>query len=347
MVTKIRDREQGDLRQKIGPQHSGGGFQTQTERSEQWTVDPFWEMDRPTPFSQRGMLGPSTAPTGQDQYAQIPAKEGEIDCETDQDPSIIEVPAFNWARYVGVKSVQCVKMGHAPKTAAREENNWDLEQVVRETEKNFSTVTDLQLLATETTNDTSLSKTLVYMELQQHDMMKEEYQTHKKKLSSRFGLVLIEDKVIVPKNLPTTIISAPAQRPPRHQQDDAGSITLLVTTKDRGGTKETCNPCKMSGKNIRRNIPNTETYSLPLLNSPNEESNWVPLDQSRKTTVDSSFYCPFTRFSKWPVASFCTSTDEATVVNFLEQYSRLNGIPKTIRADEATAITGRLFRGFC
>ena len=30
----IRGREQGDLRQKIGAQHSGG-FQPQTERSEQ------------------------------------------------------------------------------------------------------------------------------------------------------------------------------------------------------------------------------------------------------------------------------------------------------------------------
>ena len=40
----MRGREQHDLRQKIGPQHSGG-FQPQTRRSEQWTVDPFWEVD--------------------------------------------------------------------------------------------------------------------------------------------------------------------------------------------------------------------------------------------------------------------------------------------------------------
>ena len=45
---KMRGREQGDLRQKIGPQQSGC-FQPQTRRSEQWTVDPFWELDRPTP----------------------------------------------------------------------------------------------------------------------------------------------------------------------------------------------------------------------------------------------------------------------------------------------------------
>ena len=41
----IRGREQGILTQRFGPQHSGE-FQPQTKRSEQWTVDPFWEIDQ-------------------------------------------------------------------------------------------------------------------------------------------------------------------------------------------------------------------------------------------------------------------------------------------------------------
>ena len=53
------------------------------------------------------------------------------------------------------------------------------------------------------------------------------------------------------------------------------------------------------------------------------------------------------RYRKWPAASFCTSTDGETAVTFLEQYIRLNGIPKTIRTVIATASTGRLFRDFC
>ena len=71
-------------------------------------------MDRPTPVQQHqsDRPGPSSAP--------IPIEEGEIDSETDQDPSLPEVPAINWARYGGVKSVQHVKMGHAPRIAAEE-----------------------------------------------------------------------------------------------------------------------------------------------------------------------------------------------------------------------------------
>ena len=75
--------------------------------------------------------GPSSAP--------IPMEEDEIDSETDQDPSVLEKPPSNWARYVGVESVQDVKMGHAPRIAAEEQNDWNLEQAARETEKNFST----------------------------------------------------------------------------------------------------------------------------------------------------------------------------------------------------------------
>ena len=107
-------------------------------------------------------------------------EEGEIESETDQDPSVLEVPAINWARYVGVKSVQYVKMGHASKIKALEENNWDLGQAVKETERKFST--DLQLLMNETTNDPTLLKTLVCLERQQHEQIPDEYLPHKKKL---------------------------------------------------------------------------------------------------------------------------------------------------------------------
>ena len=157
-------------------QEPAGGFQPETRRQEQWTVDPFWDVDRPqTPANTEDRPGPS-------QQQPIPMEEGELDSESDQDPSILEVPAINWAKYAGVKSVQYIKMGHAPRTTAEEQNDWDLGNAVRESEKNFST--DLQLLMTETTNDPTLLKTLVCLERQQQDNIPEEYQQCRRKLSS-------------------------------------------------------------------------------------------------------------------------------------------------------------------
>ena len=69
----------------------------------------------------------------------------------------------------------------------QEDNNWDLEQAVRETEKNFST--NLQFLMSETTNDPTLLKTLVCLERQQQDQIPHEYQPKQEKTIEpvRFG----------------------------------------------------------------------------------------------------------------------------------------------------------------
>ena len=202
---------------------------------------------------------------------------------------------------------------------------------------------------TETTNDPTLLKTLVCLERQQHELIPEEYQTHRKKLSSRFGLVFIEDKTIVPKNLRATVIRL------LHKGHTAiNQMTLTARhfwwprmTEAIQKKCESCLPCKMSGKNNEPNIPSTETNSLPPLNNPNEE---IQLDfPGLITESNRQFYnlLSIERYSKWPAASFCASTYGEMAVKFLEQHTRLNGVPKPIRTDKATAFTGLLFRDFC
>ena len=53
------------------------------------------------------------------------------------------------------------------------------------------------------------------------------------------------------------------------------------------------------------------------------------------------------RYSERSVASLCNTTDGETAIQFLEQYCNLNGIPKTVRTDKASAFTGRQFNNFC
>ena len=89
----------------------------------------------------------------------------------------------------------------------------------------------------------------------------------------------------------------------------------------------------MSGKSIKSDIPSTEKNHLPRLENPNEE---IQLDFIGPITVDNRRFhvlLSMDRFSKWPAASFCTSTDGETTIKFLEQYIQLNGVPKTIRTD--------------
>ena len=272
---------------------------------------------------------------------------GEIGSETDQDQSVLEVPAINWAKYVGVKSVQYIKMGHAPKMDTEEPNNWDLGNVVRETEKYFAT--DLELLMTETTNDPSLLKAVVCLERQQHDNIPEKYSPYEKKLSSRYGLIFYEDKITVPKDLRTTIISLLQKR---HTAIIKMSIAARHFNWPRiieaiQKTGDNCVPCKMSGKHIKPKIPSTEKIQLPPISKPNEE---IQLNFIGPITKKNHRFCillSIDQFSKLPAASFCKSTGSRTSINFLEQYINLNGIPKTIKTDKATAFTSRVFGEFC
>ena len=95
--------------------------------------------------------------------------EKEIDSETDQDPFVLEVSTTNWAWYVGTKKSNTSKWDmHQEWQPAEKDNDRDLEQVVRETEKSFST--DLLLLMTDTTRNPSLLQTLRILERQQHEM---------------------------------------------------------------------------------------------------------------------------------------------------------------------------------
>ena len=109
---------------------------------------------------------------------------------------------------------------------------------------------------------------------------------------------------------------------------------------------DNCIPCKLSGQIIEPNIPKSEQNNLTPLSAPNEE---IQLDVIGPITDQNRrFYILLSmdRYSKWPAASLCKTTHGETVIKFLEQHCNLNGIPKTIRTNKATAFIGRQFRNF-
>ena len=245
-------------------------------QSDEYTAD--WQFTSSAPQNFRGGFvqrtqnnQPGTSHSKPATQEDIPMEEGEISSDSELAPSVLEVPTINWANYLGVKSVQYIKMGHAPKVQALEQNNRDLENTVRETEKEFAT--DLQLLMTETTNDLKLVKSLVCLERQQYDNIPDKYCLYKKKLSTRYGLVFFEDKIIVPLNLRTTVISLLHKGHPviNKMTLSAKHFWWPKLTEAIQRKCDNCIPCKLSGKSIKPNIPKTEQNSLPPLSAPNEE----------------------------------------------------------------------------
>ena len=160
----------------------------------------------------------------------------------------------------------------------------------------------------------------------QHDNNLEEYSIYKKRLSSRYGFVFYEDKIIVPKSLRTTIISLLHKGHPAINKMSMATrhfwwprITEAIQKKC-----DNCVPCKMAGKSITPNTPSTEKSQLPPLNKPNEE---IQLDFIGPITErNRRFYIlvSMDRFSKRPAASFCKSTDSQTAVRKFKRHTENN-----------------------
>ena len=114
----------------------------------------------------------------------------------------LDVPAINFKRYLGTTGVRYIQMGQA--SHIQNENKWDLEETIRQADQKFTT--DLKTIAIETTNDEKLLKTLVCLERRTLEQIPDDYKPYHEKLSTRFGVVFYDDRIIIPKSLRTTII---------------------------------------------------------------------------------------------------------------------------------------------
>ena len=109
-----------------------------------------------------------------------------------------------------------------------------------------------------------------------------------------------------------------------------------------------CTQCTQTGKIIKSIIPTTQISELPTLFEPNEELNLDfagPLDSNWGN--NKYILLCIDRFSKFPSAKITSSTSSNTVIEFLQDYFYLHGIPNSIRVDHASCFTSQDFKLFC
>ena len=169
----------------------------------------------------------------------------------------------------------------------------------------------------EAKNDERMLKTKVALEQPYQELIPEEYHYCRKELSSRYRLVFFEDKIIVPTGLRTTVITLLHKGQPAINKMTNAVRSFWWPRMGEAIQKkcETCAPCRMSGKNIKPNLPSTEGNQRPKLSE--------------------------------PAASCCKTIDGSAAVRVLKQCVNLNSIPNLIRSDKAIAFTGELSRNFC
>ena len=211
-------------------------------------------------------------------------------------------------------------MGQAPIVDSADGEVWKMDKTVQEVKKNFSS-TDLTLLIKETAKDETLVETLILLRktISRFDDIPEDYRMFKKKLSTRFGLVFFEDNIILPRGLRTTVITLlhKGHLASYKMQLSAKGLWWPRISESIQRNCEECVPVQLQVKILNQIFLKPKINHLPKLSEPNEEINWISSDQSNLSTRHFTYSLAMDRYSKWPTASLCKSTNGNTVKNFM------------------------------
>ena len=207
----------------------------------------------------------------------------------------------------------------------------------------------LRTITDETTNDEKLLKTLVCLERRNFEQIPEDYRQNKNNLSTRFGIVFYDDKIIIPKPLRQSVIMLLHKgHPAINKMNHAARLFWWPKlTKDIQSKCNECITCKMSSKSIKPQLPMTEINYLPPAEKPNQEIQLDFIGPIRFKHRRLYILISIDRYSRWPAACICEAPTSKTAKIFLEQNILLKGIPQTIRTDKGTAFIEREFRQMC
>ena len=108
-----------------------------------------------------------------------------------------------------------------------------------------------------------------------------------------------------------------------------------------------CNPCVTIGKNLKSNIPSGKWEPLKLCKKPNEEIqiNFGGPIYNEKNQV--YFLECIDRFSKFTTTENFDRANAQNILKLLQEYALLDGIPRTIRLDQAQCQIDQQIKAFC
>ena len=236
----------------------------------------------------------------------------------------------------------------AKKNSPNTNQNESTEEAIKRAEKDFAL--DLPLLLDDTARDVKILNAIAAIGKQQLDNTFYPYRPHRLHLSTRFGLLFYNDRIVIPENMRTTVIAMI-----HHGHTSAAKMEQLSVAFWWPGIQRviqekavSCPSCRAAGKNIVTQTSSLKKNNLEILTEPNQE---IQLDFAGpiklKTRGDVYILVAMNRFSKWPTAQICKSTDTRTVLKFLTKYFTDNGTPRIIRTDNGGCFKSNEFKQFC
>ena len=133
-------------------------------------------------------------------------------------------------------------------------------ETIKKAEKDFAL--DLLILVDETAIEKNQLESIFYP-----------YRPYRSHLTTRFGLLFYNAKIVVPEAMRTTVIAMLHQGHPSTTKMDRSAEAFLWPGLHREirEKSENCPSCTASGKNLKTQLPSTERNKLDILFEPNQE----------------------------------------------------------------------------
>ena len=165
------------------------------------------------------------------------------------------------------------------------------------------------------------------------------------------GCMLYDNKLVIPRNLKQLVIDAIHQTHP----GQAGMLSLgnLVwfpcIHRSLTAKAQACDECTKQGKNLKPIIPKQDLGELNKLSEPNEELQMDFAGPIPFRNQNDNYYILVSvdRYSRFPTAQVYKNCDTSTAVEYLEEYCKFHGIPRSLRCDQAQAFKSKDFTIYC
>ena len=215
----------------------------------------------------------------------------------------------------------------------------------------FEFMMDLKTLIARTAIDPELTRVRISMRREDREATPEGYKQVFGKLSIRWGLIFMDDQIVVPVDLRRQLLDI-------LHFGHAGLTKITAEakifwwpniTRDIENKAKDCTACLASGKNLKYQLPKNHYGNLKTLTEPGQE---IQIDftgklHNKKINGDVQILIAIDRFSKWPTVKICKTAETKEVINFLTNNFNLYGLPEKIKSDKGGAFISKEYREFC